>query len=127
MSDTCECPVAGFCSRYNRVMGARAFAICRGDVLTPEKCEVYRANWARLADPSCPIKRPPPPKPPPEVPAEITKLAGDRLADLLSALGIPPCNSCAKRKLWLNRAHAWLLGKPDPNPESNPKPEPEQP
>lgn len=44
----CECPVAGFCNRYQRVMGERSRQICQGTVLTPEKCAVYRDNWAKL-------------------------------------------------------------------------------
>lgn len=45
----CECPVAGYCERYKREMRGRAYQICRGEVLTPEKCQIYRENWAKLA------------------------------------------------------------------------------
>lgn len=39
-------------------------------------------------------------------------LAGDMIAALTTALGIPPCGGCERRKEWLNRAHAWLRGDP---------------
>lgn len=35
-------------------------------------------------------------------------LLGNRIAALTSAIGIPPCGGCSKRKAWLNKAHAWL-------------------
>jgi len=35
-------------------------------------------------------------------------LLGNRIAALTSAVGIPPCGSCGKRKGWLNRAHQWI-------------------
>jgi len=38
-------------------------------------------------------------------------LLGERIASLTSALGIPPCGGCEKRRAWLNKAHAWLRGK----------------
>jgi len=38
-------------------------------------------------------------------------LAGDLIAAMTKAIGIPPCDGCEKRRQWLNRAHAWLLGK----------------
>lgn len=41
----CECHEAGYCVRYNRQMTDRMQEICRGDVLTPEKCEAYRQMW----------------------------------------------------------------------------------
>jgi hypothetical protein len=37
-------------------------------------------------------------------------LIGNRIAALTTALGIPPCDSCGKRKEWLNAAHLWLRG-----------------
>lgn len=46
----CECSAAGFCNRYQKVQGERAIQICKGEVLTPEKCEVYRQNWDKLRD-----------------------------------------------------------------------------
>ena len=44
------------------------------------------------------------------LPAETRVLIGDRVADVLKKFGIPPCNSCEKRKQWLNRLHLWLTG-----------------
>jgi hypothetical protein len=35
-------------------------------------------------------------------------LLGNRIAELTTALGIPPCGGCEKRKAWINKAHAWL-------------------
>jgi hypothetical protein len=35
-------------------------------------------------------------------------LLGNRIAALTTAIGIPPCGGCEKRKAWLNNAHAWL-------------------
>lgn len=37
-------------------------------------------------------------------------LLGNRIAALTTAIGIPPCGGCNKRKAWLNKAHAWLRG-----------------
>jgi hypothetical protein len=48
------------------------------------------------------------------------KLLGDWIADLTTAIGIPPCGGCEKRKAWLNAAHAWLLGIAPSDPASNP-------
>lgn len=45
---TCECPVDGYCERYKREMSGRLRQICAGTVLTPEKCEAYRASWRNL-------------------------------------------------------------------------------
>lgn len=50
---TCECKEPGYCPRYAKVQGTRAHQICRGLVLTPEKCEAYRQNWARMASLQC--------------------------------------------------------------------------
>jgi hypothetical protein len=48
------------------------------------------------------------------------KLLGDWIADLTTAIGIPPCGGCEKRQAWLNAAHAWLLGIAPSDPASNP-------
>lgn len=42
---TCDCKADGFCARYAREMSGRLREICRGDVLTPEKCAAYRSHW----------------------------------------------------------------------------------
>lgn len=49
-SRVCECLLAGFCQRYQRVQSPRMVAMCQGtaDGLTAEECAVYRANWERL-------------------------------------------------------------------------------
>ncbi len=41
----CTCPIAGYCATHGRQMSSHLHKICRGEVLTPEKCEAYRANW----------------------------------------------------------------------------------
>lgn len=35
-------------------------------------------------------------------------LLGDAIAALTTAIGIPPCGGCEKRKQWLNAAHRWF-------------------
>lgn len=45
---TCSCNGPGWCEAFGRTMAAEGVAICRDEVLTPEKCAVYRANWLRL-------------------------------------------------------------------------------
>lgn len=37
-------------------------------------------------------------------------LIGNRISALTTALGIPPCDSCGRRKEWLNKAHSFLRG-----------------
>lgn len=49
-TNPCECEGPGFCQRYKKKQSERHFQICKGEVLTPEKCEVYRKNWAKLAE-----------------------------------------------------------------------------
>ncbi len=44
----CTCTEPGFCPVLERMMVEHHFQICRGEVLTPEKCERYRANWLAL-------------------------------------------------------------------------------
>jgi hypothetical protein len=38
-------------------------------------------------------------------------LLGNRVRDVLKAIGFPPCGGCDKRRKWLNKAHAWLRGE----------------
>lgn len=106
-------------------MSPRAYAICHGDALTPEKQAAYRKNWAKAASSQCQVRQPKPPpkpKPSPAIPAEILAaaeaiaparglLAGDLIAQLTTAIGIPPCDGCKKRKEWLNKAHLFIMGK----------------
>jgi hypothetical protein len=46
---TCTCPAPGFCPTFNKEQAERHWLICRGEVLTPEKCEAYRQNWEGMA------------------------------------------------------------------------------
>lgn len=47
-------------------------------------------------------------------------LLGDYIAAMTTAIGIPPCGGCDKRKEWLNAAHRWakrrLAGTPYESP-----------
>jgi hypothetical protein len=100
-------------------MSPRTYAICQGTTLSPDKQAAYRKSWAKRAT-TCLIGKPAPQvKPKPSLPSEILAraeceapqqgmLAGDLVAALTTALGVPPCGGCEKRKQWLNRAHAWL-------------------
>src|SRR6476469_4231182 len=45
----CSCAAAGFCPVFKKSMSERMVAICKGEVLTPEKCAAYRRNWAAVA------------------------------------------------------------------------------
>jgi hypothetical protein len=113
MSD-CQCTAAGWCETYKKNQSARMVQICRGEVLTPEKCGAYRKNWADLRDgnarpavPASPIRT-----------DEAKELFGDsdpslwgnQIKALTDAIGIPPCGGCDKRRQWLNKAHLWLKG-----------------
>lgn len=41
----CSCPSPGYCPVFAKHQSARHWQICRGEVLTLEKCEIYKANW----------------------------------------------------------------------------------
>lgn len=126
---TCTCPVAGYCETYQRTMGERAHQICRGQVLTPEKCEAYCENWRKLAAGEIAI--------PPTIQAATTAaptfgltakeaaelfpnedptLLGNRIKALTEAIGIPACGGCDARAAWLNKAHQWLRSRLAPAP-----------
>lgn len=103
-------------------MPGRLHQICRGEVLTPERCEAYRQAWAKQVQRQRPKVRHAAPELPTEIEiaaeraaAQRGMLAGDLLAALTTAIGIPPCGGCKQRKQWLNRAHAWLRGDPAPD------------
>jgi hypothetical protein len=87
---------------------------CGREVKVPDERHLpnalCRGNPDRLAETAAPEM-------PPELAEAIAKeaprrgmLAGDLLAALTTAIGIPPCKGCTRRKKWLNRAHAWLRG-----------------
>lgn len=82
----CECQVAGFCQRFNRVQGEHHWQICQGLVLTPEKCGVYRSNWASLA------------KNPTRSAALAKDGPGTELKKLLAELGIKSFAGCSCEK-----------------------------
>lgn len=46
---TCNCESAGYCETFKRQMSQRNHQICRNEVLTQEKCEIYRQHWAAMA------------------------------------------------------------------------------
>jgi hypothetical protein len=76
------------------MMGERAHAICRGDVLTPDKCEAYRENWRRLAAGEAVSSRQLPPGP------------GTHLAAILRELGIPKTAGCGCDEM-LAKMNQW--------------------
>lgn len=45
----CTCDQPDYCAAHGRIVSPWQAAIWRGEVLTPEKCAAYRANWLRLA------------------------------------------------------------------------------
>lgn len=59
MESKCVCPGPGQCPVYNINMVGRLYDICRGHdddgkpVLTPEKCEAWRAKWEQDAGIKC--------------------------------------------------------------------------
>lgn len=89
----CRCTASGFCNNYQRRMTAREVQICRGEVLTPQKCEAYRNNW--LNGPGVGI----PPSPPQHG-------HGTELHQLIAALGVQPDESCQCEQMRL-RMNAW--------------------
>lgn len=109
---TCTCDSPGFCPVFGKVQAEHHLRICRGEALTPDACAIYRANWARLKD-QREGKRPAnadltDAEVAELLPGEDPTLIGNRIAALTTALGIPPCGGCGKRKEWLNKAHALL-------------------
>jgi FkbM family methyltransferase len=46
---SCSCPVAGYCPAFGKIQQPRHWQICRGEVLTPEACDAYRADWMVIA------------------------------------------------------------------------------
>jgi hypothetical protein len=113
---TCNCENSGWCETFKRTMGPRMHDICRGEVLTPEKCAIYRETWEKIRDGEL---KPAIASMPDGLrqheaeqlfPNEDPTLLGDRIAALTAAIGIPTCGGCELRKEWLNRAHAWLRG-----------------
>lgn len=45
LPEPCSCPEPGWCVRYQRMHVGRLYEICKGTVLTPEKCARYRWQW----------------------------------------------------------------------------------
>lgn len=104
----------------------RQLQICRGEILTPDKCEAYRQHWAAMPDGN---------QSEPQVlinglsdtelselfPSEDSSLIGNRIKALTEAIGIPTCGGCESRRQWLNKAHEWLRGTARRAPESVPE------
>lgn len=91
----CECPEDGFCVRYNKTMCGRLRQICRGEVLTPEKCAAYRQSWLK--------ERPTLIGDVIETAAKVTGLAA--AAKVVEKITGKKCG-CSGRKKTLNEAHA---------------------
>lgn len=51
MTKPCQCPGAGFCSRFGRKMVGRRYELCSGKNCTPAQSEAYREKWDREAAP----------------------------------------------------------------------------
>lgn len=97
-------------------MRCKTRVVDRSEVKFLHQCSVCkRSNWFNSSDPAMvrmqcgtqdreDIRTKP-------VPSEIQMLAGDRLAEMIALIGIPPCGACDTRRKWLNAAHAWLRGE----------------
>lgn len=88
---TCECPVAGYCPRYDREMVDRHWQICQGVILTPEKCETYREHWKHM---------------PTGKPSPLLSGVGTELHRIFSALGIAKSDGCNCDE-WIAKMNAW--------------------
>jgi hypothetical protein len=91
MTWQCQCDAPGQCPVLKRTMGQRQHAICRREVLTPEKCDHYVASWLAAA-------------------SDDPALVGNRVRGIAGSLGIPHCGGCEDRRQLLNGWHAWLRG-----------------
>lgn len=91
-------------------MTPHLWRICRGEVLTPEKCEAYRENWLRLKDgkPDASMQEALGREVSTFIQTDDPTLIGNVLERLFAAVGAPPCGGCESRKAWLNKAHQWL-------------------
>ncbi len=125
MIEPCACPLAGYCQRHATYKTAHLYKRCQ----TNEK---FRKFWdervlSRGADTEMNLASYQTPTPEELLPEADRKLLGDRVADLLAAIGIPECRGCGKRKEWLNKAHAWIMnqcctapGEPKPHSHCSP-------
>lgn len=88
----CNCQDAGFCPTFRRVMPPHLYDICRGEVLTPEKCNAYRAIWARFA--AGEVVR---------LPTTAKLLVGDKLEEIFEEMSLFKFQGCSceslKRKM----------------------------
>lgn len=50
----CECPVAGYCNRYQKSQGTRAHEICQNINVSPKKRAVYLRDWEVAKSPNNP-------------------------------------------------------------------------
>jgi orotate phosphoribosyltransferase len=104
----CQCDSAGACGVFGRTMTPLQHAVCRGERLTPEKCERMRQVWERLAATNQEVAMA-------LSPAEFAELAGDadptlignKVARFLKLHGVAPCEGCNGRRRWLNRLHRF--------------------
>jgi len=92
MTSTCQCTGPGFCETFQREQSTRNVAICRGEVLTPAKCEAYRRNWSLLIG----VLIAPLPATGP----------GTDLKHLIAEFGLKPTTSCACEAMLL-QMNAW--------------------
>jgi hypothetical protein len=78
-------------------MTPRQHAICAHQVLTPDDCDRYVAQWLAAA-----------------TARDDSTLAGNQLAALAKRLGIPHCGGCENRQDLLNRLNQWVRGDKPP-------------
>lgn len=77
-----------------------------------KRCKAPRSNLSAIPTMRCGTVAPMKPDVTSKEKAELfpdvdPALIGERIAALTSAVGIPPCAGCGKRREWFNKAHAW--------------------
>lgn len=87
VSFTCQCSGPGFCATFDKEQSERAFDICRGVVLTPEKCAAYREIWRGEM---LPDKEP----------------VGNALRDIVASLNLSERSGCECER-WRRKMNKW--------------------
>jgi hypothetical protein len=91
-SETCRCESGDFCHLYHQKMFGRRLDICRGTVLTPEKCEAYRQRWKLEAAGVSLSSEPAKPATPEQFPCIYRE----------GLIGSVPCQVCGQRNKMAN-------------------------
>ena len=87
----CQCLAGSICERYKRWVGQRMISICKGEVLTQQKCAAYRQRWD--AEAGSAILNPKEVKTPP-VPASPQQFPCIYREELLEEV---PCQLCGQK------------------------------